>query len=141
MDNSNNYKLFFKNNLILITIFLFAVIYIIINFHIIMNGELFNGNYIKSILITAIIILIVYIYSTWDDDDKQIDEISPIPKFKLKDINKSIDINKSNIVENKNIGKNKYLIANKSASNNLEKLEDTNIFISQKKLNKFGIKF
>ena len=154
MNSSNqitNYKSLFINNLLLITLCLFVVIYIISNYQLIIDGKMFNGNYIKSILITGIIILILYLYATWDDNQNNTDDIS-IQKFKLN------NINKNSIIENPTSGKNKYIIINnndkfninnndksninnKIEKNSLSKLEDTNIFISQKKINKYGLKF
>jgi hypothetical protein len=109
MDNSKNeldYKSIFINYILLITLALFVVIYIIINYDIIKNGDYYKGDFTKTILLTGIVILLLYLFATWDDEeanfDNQVDNIgieqninnnvdSQIPKFSIGDVNKLIN--------------------------------------------------
>ncbi len=118
MDNSKNeldYKSIFINYILLITLALFVVIYIIINYDIIKNGDYYKGDFTKTILLTGIVILLLYLFATWDDEevnfDNQVDNLdieqngqnilneqninnnvdSQIPKFSLGDVNKLIN--------------------------------------------------
>ncbi len=104
MDNSGNeldFKSIFVNYIILITLCLFVVIYIIINYDIVRNGNIYGGDITKSVLLTGIIILLVYLLATWDDDNvdseknitggtiiinQPVNDIE-IPKFSLADVN------------------------------------------------------
>ncbi len=105
MDNSGNeldFKSIFVNYIILITLCLFVVIYIIINYDIVRNGNIYGGDITKSVLLTGIIILLVYLLVTWDDDNidseknivggtiiiNQPTDNIEIPKFSLADVNK-----------------------------------------------------
>lgn len=105
MNNSGNeldFKSIFVNYIILITLCLFVVIYIIINYDTVRNGNIYGGDITKSVLLTGIIILLIYLLVTWDDDNidsekniisinntinQPIDNIE-IPKFSLADVNK-----------------------------------------------------
>lgn len=72
MNNSDNsYKSIFKNYIFLIALCLFVVIYIIINLDIVRRGDIYNGDLTKSILLTAIIILLIYLFVTWDGDEDE----------------------------------------------------------------------
>ena len=55
-----SYKSIFRNYIVLIALCLFVVIYIIINFDAVKKGDIYNGDLTKSILLTAIIILLIY---------------------------------------------------------------------------------
>ena len=73
MSNSENeldYRSIFVNYIILITLCLFVVIYIIINYDMMKTGNYYNGDITKSVLLTGIIILLLYLLATWDDDEK-----------------------------------------------------------------------
>jgi amino acid permease len=62
------YKSLFKNYIVLIALIVFAVVYIIINFDAVKQGDIYNGDLTKSFLITGIIVLLSYLFVTWDDD-------------------------------------------------------------------------
>ena len=130
--NSKFYSNFVQNYLFLICILVFVVVYIVINYNNIMTISIWNGNYLKSGLITIIIILIMYLFI--NDDD--IDDIFKINNTPIPVLN------------------NKYKIINKSSINNgainlkdrISMLENTmnkdknSIFISQQH-KKFGLNF
>ncbi len=210
MDNSEkelDIKSIFVNYLILITILLFVIIYVILNYDVVKRGEYLKGDITKSVLLTGIAILLIYLFATWDDSESEnsnpntninnlnninnvnnvnnlgLNEDISIPKFKLGQNNQVNNLNPnpiSNILNNKNaeiLGNNinnqdlnsKYRITNdivipnnSFASNNginqsikynnpipnlmavkknIDKLEDPNIFISQKNSLRYGIKF
>ncbi len=71
------YKSLFKNYIILIALVVFAVVYIIINFDAVKQGDIYNGDLTKSLLITGIIVLLSYLFVTWDDD-KEITEYNDV---------------------------------------------------------------
>ncbi len=71
------YKSLFKNYIILIALVVFTVVYIIINFDAVKQGDIYNGDLTKSLLITGIIVLLSYLFVTWDDD-KEITEYNDI---------------------------------------------------------------
>jgi hypothetical protein len=204
MDNSEkelDIKSIFVNYLILITLLLFVIIYVVLNYDVVRRGEYLKGDITKSVLLTGIAILLIYLFTTWDDSDSENSNLNPninnlnnmnniglnedisIPKFKLGQSNQVNNLNTnpiSNILNNKNaeiLGNNinnqdlnsKYRITNdivipnnSFASNNginqsikynnpmpnlmavkknIDKLEDPNIFISQKNSLRYGIKF
>jgi hypothetical protein len=236
-----DYKSLFKNYIVLIALIIFVIVYIIINLDAIKLGDIYNGDLTKSLLITGIIVLLSYLFVTWDDDketteyndiitnnnyyDNDIDkknfnmngglyshEPYGIKKFNLSSVpqnqpnattatiltnlpvvNKSsnpISIasnplqnqlpnqmvpassqpiitvggggnagnvgNQINDLQDKTIGESKYYILNQNinpikqpnplinlanAKNSLNKYDNPNIFISQKNMGKFGIKF
>lgn len=178
MNNSEdkiNYKSLILNYIILITLCLFVVIYIIINFDKMKSGLYFKGDMAKTFLITTIILLLLYFYASWDDNDlgdsNQSNQsihtdIDSIPKFKLDNIN-NIPINNNpinnNLINNNPINNN--IITNELINGNLKDLNPTNnirggtipkytfandinndiinsdIFISQKNINKFVLQF
>ena len=163
MDNSSN-KSIFADYIILITILVFVVIYIIINYDNIKQGNIYNGDFTKSLLLTAIIILVVYMFITWDDNNidcnqniEIINEDVDIPRFKLSNnnivneplINKRLSkmtTNSQPVLVNSlnNINKIKYdnqIKSLNSIKNSIDKYDNQNIFISQKNLGKYGIKF
>ena len=190
-----SYKSIFRNYIVLIALCLFVVIYIIINLDAVKKGDIYNGDLTKSILLTAIIILLIYLFVTWDDecDDYESENIPinyeqpKIKKFNLASINnnnnQSDNINKylqmnnqvqnqmnnqvlnqlnnqmNNQIEqipNKSNGESKYFILNQNTNqikppnpllnlnqvrNPANRYDNPNIFISQKNMGKFGIKF
>jgi hypothetical protein len=195
MNNSDNsYKSILKNYIILIALCLFVVIYIIINLDVVKRGDIYNGDLTKSILLTAIIILLIYLFVTWDDDIEdtiKYDEPIKITKFNLGSVSqplvpigniptnvptvqtiktvqtvKTIPTTGPNVVadqmlgqtKNKLSGESKYFIVNQTNpikySNPLVNLtnvqksisnpgnfDNPNIFIAQKNIGKYGIKF
>ena len=84
------YKSLFKNYIILIALVVFAVVYIIINFDAVKQGDIYNGDLTKSFLITGIIVLLSYLFVTWDDD-KETTEYNDVTtnynNFDKKDFN------------------------------------------------------
>jgi hypothetical protein len=151
------------NHTLIIILCLFLIIYIVINYSLISEGNIYGGNLPKTIIITGVIFLILYIFVIWEDNDNDNDndnnnesiqhnDIEFIPKYKI--INKINVINDTselsqqapdvkNLPQNlpqdliiKNKYNNKYI---KENSNNRQ--ENSNIFISQKNKAKFGIKF
>ncbi len=196
MNNSEkelDIKSIFVNYIILITLLLFVIIYVILNWDIVKHGEYYSGDITKSVLLTGIVILLFYLFATWDDNE--LNNVSPdinkiginedltIPKFKLGLNNQVNNIGNpnpiSNILNNKNVeilGNNtvnqdlnsKYRITNDivipnnsfapnlinqsikynnpipnliAVKKNIDKLDDPNIFISQKNSLRYGIKF
>lgn len=205
------YKTLFKNYVVLIALILFAVIYIILNLDAVKRGDIYSGDLTKSILLTGIIILLTYLFVTWDDDkeiyeysenissNNMLDEPLKFKKFNLGSIpnnqptiitnipvttnpipntnsgpiinpennqiaNPVINIqnqlpNQNNQIPNKAIGESKYYILNQNPTapikapnlnplinltnnkNPLNRYDNPNIFISQKNMGKFGIKF
>ncbi len=99
-DNEYDIKSIFVNYIILITLCIFVVIYIIINYDMIKLGNYYRGDITKSVLLTGIIILLLYLLTTWDDvinsnsDNNQEVKINQeinnieIPKFSLADVNR-----------------------------------------------------
>jgi len=82
-----DFKSFYQSNILLFIILLFVLVYIFMNWNLISNGKYFEGDYIKTILITGIIFLILHMFITWDDNNEQTklneDEII-IPKYKFQ---------------------------------------------------------
>lgn len=139
-------KSFFINNIFLVLIILFVIIHVILNYEKVILGEFTNTNIIKSILITGILYLIVYLWITWEDDNYDNEEIT-IPKYKLglnEHIINPIIGNKYKII-NDNNENNIEIVPNNSTTikniANQDKLSNPNIFISHKNAGKYGIKF
>ena len=194
MNNSDDYKSILKNYIILIALIIFVVVYVIINLDIVKKGDIYNGDLTKSILLTAIIVLILYLFVTWDEDnytEENKDNIKefPIAKFNLGTVNKPIiieptqqtqqiqTINKVNVSQptmnelgpaqlsinkpgemktrlvNQNYiinpttnqvtqpGYSNPVIELNRVKNNIDRYDNPNIFISQKNIGKYGIKF
>ena len=160
----NNFKKIISDNIVIIAVLLFAVIFVIINYQQVVNGELTNTNIVKPILLSSIIILILLIISTWDDCNNGIYEQEQviIPKYRLANINEfpnqnptynvrngpvtgtnppAFGLNSGNVnpfVEVLNLsGNSKFNIEAKPVENKLS----NNIFVSQKNAGKYGIKF
>jgi hypothetical protein len=150
MDNSSN-KSIFADYIILITILLFVVIYIINNFDNIKQGNIYNGDFTKSLLLTAIIILVIYMFITWDDNnidgDQNIENINEnidIPKFKLSNnvVNEPLKrLSLSKIMTNSQPVLVNSINNINPIKNSIDKYDNPNIFISQKNIGKYGIKF
>ena len=168
MNFGSDLKSVFMDNIFLIAICMFVIIYIIINYDGVINGDIKNFEIIKSILITGIIILILYLFATWDNDDETNSII--IPKYKLGNNDVINEYNNNNMIPasmqsmplmqsmpvitsvpirntilKNNNGYSKYKIVNNSLDNksitNLDKLSNQNIFISHKNIEKYGLKF
>lgn len=97
-------------------------------------NKLTNNNVNKCMLITSILILLLYLICTWDDEENiGIEDSIKIPKYKLtNELN-----NKYKLVNDNNINK-KYKLSNDSLNS---KLSNQNIFISHKNKNKYGLAF
>ena len=88
MSSYQDFKSFYQSNILFFIILLFIVVYIIINWSKVSNGNYFGGKYTKPILITGIIFLISHMLITWDDNttntDDEIKDIINIPKYKFQ---------------------------------------------------------
>jgi hypothetical protein len=116
-----SYKSIFKDYILLIALCLFVVIYIINNLDVVKRGDIYNGDLTKSILLTAIIVLLIYLFVTWDDQDNIGSNTSSntsniinnyrepkIPKFNLGSIDANNQINK--LPENTNTNTNTNIV-------------------------------
>lgn len=132
------------NHTLIIILCLFLIVYIVINYSIINQGNIYGGNIPKSIIITGVIFLILYIFVILDDENdnnklENIDEdIVFIPKYKI--------VNKINVKENTDKAQPELKIENKynnkyGKENSSNNQENSNIFVSQRNKAKFGIKF
>lgn len=170
MDSYQEFKKFYYSTFILFIVILYVVIYIIINWENISNGNYWSGEIVKPILITGILFLITHMILTWDDENTPPQNEIVLPKYKLgqndnQAKNEIIAANTNLLTQSLN---NKYRIVNKfdtphylnnpnpisnptleqfgkigqnlSHSDN-NKLSNQNIFISQKNSSKYGIKF
>jgi hypothetical protein len=135
MNNQNN-KLdissIIQSNIILVSITIFVVVFIILNYNKVIAGETSNINIINTLLVTFTIILVLYLFTMDDNAEYEVEEELEIPKFKLNEVN---EVNKDGIK-----GGGKYKICNNKYSN-INDFDNTNIFISQKHIGKYGIKF
>jgi len=160
MNDNTYYKEIMINYALIIILCLFLVVYIVINFSVIQEGNIYGGNIPKTIIITGVIFLILYVFLTWEEEE----EIVVIPKYKINNkvnIEDNSPVLKSNLkIENKYNTKyskeqikdttynimNKNNLANKQQLLNINKssdnvIENSNIFVTQKNKAKFGIKF
>lgn len=128
MNNQYSIQKNIKNNIFIICLLIFAVIYIILNYNNLYDSEFIYNNIFKSLLITFLIILILYV--TLDEEE-----------------NMSINV-KSNIVDNNipiykimNDGGDVVSKTNKKLFNFSKISNDDNksIFISQQNTKKFGL--
>lgn len=162
MNDNTYYKEIMINYALIIILCLFLVVYIVINFSVIQEGKIYGGNIPKTIIITGVIFLILYVFLTWEEEE----EIVVIPKYninnKFNNEDKSPDSKGNLKIENKYNTKyskeqiikditnnriNKNNFTNKQELiNNIDKssdnvIENSNIFVTQKNKSKFGIKF
>lgn len=141
------------NHTLIIILCLFLIVYIVINYSLISEGNIYGGNLPKTIIITGVIFLILYIFIIWQDEDNELsqqEDIHFIPKYKI--VNK-INIKDDNSAESQEIQQKtqnnlqpEHIIKNKYKSkyikeNSSNKFENSNIFVPQKNKAKFGIKF
>jgi len=145
-DNIFSYcKQLVLNHVLIIILCLFLVVYIVINYNLIKEGDIYSGNLPKTFIITGVIFLILYIVLILDNEE-QIHELEEqevyLPKYKI--------INKNNILENNQINSLKPIQEfkiNTKLNNKYNKInsdiqqDNSNIFISNKNKAKFGIKF
>jgi len=134
MNNNSSYRSIFMDNIILIALCFFVILYVLYNYNEIRMNKLTNNNVNKCMLITSILILLLYLICTWDDEENiGIEDSIKIPKYKLtNELN-----NKYKLVNDNNINK-KYKLSNDSLNS---KLSNQNIFISHKNKNKYGLAF
>lgn len=99
MSSYQDFKSFYQSNILLFIILLFVVVYIIINWSFMWEGNYFSGEFIKPILITGIIFLISHMLITWDDNssDSDTDDLI-IPKYKFQN-NLNNDSIKNNVIQ------------------------------------------
>ncbi len=171
MNSNKEFATFYNSNIILFIMLLFIITYIMINWEYIYDGNYFSGEFVKPILISGILFLIFHMIMTWDDehpssndhDDFQQHQII-IPKYKLgqninnqqkqnfnkiNNVNEANNVNLQNPIKQTNYLNHKYQILNKfdtqidkTLSTDINnKLSNQNIFISQKNLSKYGVKF
>jgi len=161
-------KTIYCSNIIIFVILVFVIIYLIINRDNLYSNNNWTIDYIKQteiikpILITGILFLIFHILFTWDDNNENNQLI--LEKYKLGQDNKLAQneiVAANTNLENKNIIpnivpqslNNKYRIINNNSnlydnnlnklnkiSKNSDKISNQNIFISQNKSSKYGIK-
>jgi hypothetical protein len=162
MISYQDFKTFYLANMLLFIILLFVIVYIIINWNKVSNNNYFTGEFVKSILITGIIILIFHMFITWDDDFNNYDNDIAIPKYKFQNNFETNNLVKNEIIAaNTNIPQNqtnptiqslnnKYRVVNKfdnnldninHSNNELKQSNNQSIFISQKNTSKYGLKF
>ena len=134
MNNNSSYRSIFMDNIILIALCFFVILYVVYNYNEIRMNKFTNNNVNKCLLITSILILLLYLICTWDDEENiGIEENIKIPKYKLTN-----ELNtKYKLVNDNNVGK-KYKLSNDSLNS---KLSNQNIFISHKNKNKYGLAF
>lgn len=169
MSSYQDLKSFYQSNILLFIILLFVIVYIIINWTKVSEGNYLGGEYTKPILITCIIFLISHMLITWDDNTTNTDEeIIDIPKYKFQNninndqikndivaatalpnqanetfqqsLNNKYRITKNNDINTNNNHRNFMNFAN-NYSNDDSRLSNRNIFISQKNSSKYGLKF
>lgn len=91
MFSYSELKTFYTGNKLIVLILIFVVTYLIINWNLVSNGDYFNGQFVRPMLFTCIIFLILHMGLTWDDNNNN-NNISEnelvIPKYKLGQDNK-----------------------------------------------------
>jgi hypothetical protein len=163
----NYYKEIMINYSLILILCLFLVVYMVINYSVIQEGNIYGGDIPKTIIITGIIFIILYIFLTWEDNDNAKEENANeeefvIPKYKIinkinirdnetKELSKVNNYNtkyKKDFPVNKQenfINKQENFINKQENSinkqENSDKVENSNIFVPQKNKAKFGIKF
>ncbi len=98
MSSYQEFKTFYSSNIILFIVLLFVIIYLVINWENVYNGNYWSGEIVKPILITGILFLIGHMILTWDDNQNVSEEDLVIPKYKLG--------------QNDNLAKNEIIAAN-----------------------------
>jgi hypothetical protein len=147
---TSDFKKTISDNVFIIAILLFSVLFVIINYEQVVVGELANTNVVKPVLLTGIIVLILLIITTWDDEciNTNQQEQVVIPKYRLANINDIPKQNPSfNVASGDDMnlqGNSKFQLDSKPISNPNpveNKLSNNSIFISHKNAGKYGIKF
>jgi hypothetical protein len=161
MISYDDLKKCYCSNIILFILILFVIIYVIINLNKIHEDNYWNNDYIKPILLTGILILILHLIFTWDDKnnlENQEVELN-IPKYKLgqdnivsqnniilentEKIENKIDIINNDIIDKEILNKDK-LLSNNSNINSINKLNSKYRIINKldhpslKEFNKLG---
>ena len=128
MNNQYSIQKNIKNNIFIICLLVFVVIYIILNYNNLYDSELIYNNIFKSLLITFLIVLILYI--TFDEEENITTNIKSnivdnnIPKYKIMNDGGDV-ISKTN---------NKLFNLSKISND-----DNKSIFISQQNTKKFGL--
>jgi hypothetical protein len=142
MDNLSkeefNIKSIIQSNIILISLCIFTVVYIIINYDKVIVGIIDDVDILNTTLISFIIILVLYLLTLEDnssDNTNNYKNDSGIKKFNFNELHQE-KVEKINELN----GGNKYKIANNIYSN-INDFDNQNIFISQKNKGKYGINF
>jgi hypothetical protein len=107
------YTKYFLNNLIVITLCLYVIVYIALNYELLKEGKI-NYNITKPLMATALIIIICYIYATWNEDD-EIEHYLTKEPIKYKIVNPDNEF--------------------------IDAINNNDIFVPQNKRSKFGINF
>ncbi len=85
-DSSTDFKKILSSYILLIALCIFVVIYLIINYDKVKAGDIYSGDLTKSILLTGIITLLIYMFATWDDDSMELSEKDGVQKNKVLEI-------------------------------------------------------
>ena len=64
MNNNSSYRSIFMDNIILIALCFFVILYVLYNYNEIRMNKLTNNNVNKCMLITSILILLLYLICT-----------------------------------------------------------------------------
>ena len=113
------YKSLFKNYIVLIALVIFVVVYIIINFDAVKKGDIYNGDLTKSFLLTGIIVLLSYLFVTWDEDKETTEYNDITTNFNNNDIDK------------KDFNMNGGLYSNNIYDNGIKKFSLGNVYQNQ----------
>lgn len=95
MGSYQEFKSLYSSNIIFFVVLLFVIIYIFINWEQIYNGNYYSGQFVKPILITGIIFLIIHMLITWDDNVFETDYNDDIPAYKLGQNNQFVPNNQN----------------------------------------------
>jgi hypothetical protein len=139
--DKSSISLLIQDNLILVVILVFAVVYIIINYNKVVSGDMKNVDIKNTIFISIIVTLILYLLTLDNEINK---EDIKIEKFNFNNFQKIENNNSKSLDVNNELdvikGGSKYKIANNTLSN-INDFDNQNIFISQKHIGRYGIKF
>lgn len=132
-------KSLYQSNILLFVLLLFVIVYIIINWSFISKSNYLEGEFIKPILITGIIFLIVHMFFTWDDVETEIETMRPstndviVPQYNFMKKNYSINGNVDVFpIVNNDSFKKKFIQPKNDLSN--IKYSNNDVFIKQRPL-------
>lgn len=103
MFTYKEFKSFYLSNIILFIVLLFIIVYVVINWDVVYQGNYWSGIVVKPILITGIVFLVCHMMMTWDDEINQSNSDIAIPKYKFGQ--STFGLNKDEIL-NQNINSN-----------------------------------